>query len=97
MTDAQLQREFQAAIHVAEVQGSPASGNSGRPDGQGPSSLDAIDASLPLTKSMICIWHIKKNILSYAKPMFKLNFTDIIDERHSHIADHPQASSVSFQ
>ena len=33
-----------------------------------PALYNAIDALLPATKHMICIWHINQNILRAAKP-----------------------------
>ena len=43
------------------------------------SLINAIRRKLPLTDCMICIWHINKNILSRAKPLFRRECTWIKD------------------
>ena len=43
--------------------------------------INAIDAKLPYTRSMTCIWHINKNIPARAKPLFRRECSDIEDQK----------------
>ena len=48
--------------------------------------LNQISCSLPGTNSMICLWHINKNIKMHALPLLREKFDDVVDKEEYRVA-----------